>query len=135
MARRITYGGCCELDEHATARTRVQEGDATGQAVARRGVDELDATILEADEGAADIGCLEAEVMQPLAASREKASDAGGGIERLEQLDLCIAGRQQRRADTLRRDRLFLQQRQAEHVAIEPIGVRQPPHRDADVMN
>src|SRR5207249_4792268 len=83
----------------------------------------------------ADVGRLEAEMMEALAAPREEAPDARGRVERLEQLDLRVAGGEHRGAHALVGERLFLEQRQAEHVAIKPVGVREPLHHDADVMN
>ena len=74
-------------------------------------------------------------MVEALAVPREEAPDARGRVERLEQLDLCVAGGEQRRAHALLGDRLLLEQRQAEHVAIEPVGVGETLDDNADVMN
>ena len=124
-----------QLDEHAAAGARVEERDLAGEPGARRGVDQLRAAILEAHQRAADVRRLEAEMVEALASPREEAPDARGGVERLEQLDLRVAGGEQRRAHALLGDRLLLEQRQAEHVAIESVGVGETPDDDADVMN
>ena len=135
MARRLARRWRGELDEHAAARARMQERDAAGDPLARRGVDQLGTTILQAHERGADVRRLEAQMVQPLPASGEEAADPRRRVERLEELDLRVAGGEQGGAHPLRGDRLFLEQRQSEHVAIEPVGVRQALHDDADVMD
>jgi len=74
-------------------------------------------------------------VVKPLTALRQKAPDAVVRIERLQQLDLRIAGTQQRRAHALVGNFSFAQQGQSQRASIERIGVAQTFHHDTDVMN
>src|SRR5207237_8751431 len=116
-----------QLDEHAAAGARVEERDLAGEPGARRGVDQLRAAILEAHQRAADVRRLEAEMVEALAVPREEAPDARGRVARLEQLDLRVAGGEQRRAHALLGDRPLLEQPQAEHVAIKLVAFGETP--------
>jgi hypothetical protein len=124
-----------ELDQHARARPWMQERDLAREARARCFIEELDPPLLERLQLAGHVGRLEAQVMQALAALVEEPAHARRWRQRLQQLDLRIARCQQGRAHTLVGKLGFLQQRQAEHVTIEPVRLLEAPHHDADVMN
>src|SRR4051794_24765441 len=87
-----------QLDERAVERGWMQEADAAGDADARLLVDDPNLLPLQSLEIVVDAVNLKADVMQPFAALVEVAGDAGLGDDRLEQLDLAVAEREQRRA-------------------------------------
>ena len=113
----------------------MQETDLAGQAGPRRGVDQLRAFVLRRRQLGADVGRIEAQMMQPFAAAREEARHRATRTERFQQLDLAVTRGEERGPDALIRKLRLLEQRKPEHVPIEPIRVAQPLHRDADVMN
>src|SRR5215470_20413360 len=123
MRRRLVGRRCGELDEDPAAGTRMQERDTARQPVAGYRIDELRAAPLEAGERVGDVRRLEAEMMQSLTSPFEKSPDAGARVDRLQELDLGVAGPEERRPHPLIGDRLLLQQGQAEHVTVEAIGV------------
>src|SRR5262249_44062304 len=94
-----------ELDQDTARALRVEEADHPGQPGAWLLVDEREARAAGPLELARDVGRLEADVVQALAALLEELGDAAGGIDRLEELDLAASDRQQRRLDALVRDR------------------------------
>src|SRR5205814_8791562 len=101
---------------------------------AGHGVQQLDAPVLEARQHRVDVG-LEAQVVKALSTLGQKAPHSIGGVEWLEQLDLGLAGSEQGRAHALIDDRRFLDERQAERVAIESVGRLETLHDDPRVMN
>src|SRR5712691_9538680 len=121
-----------ELDEDTGARGRMEEGDATGQPRARRLVDEGSASRLEVGEHALDVGRLEANVMEPFAPLGEEPGHAALRVRGLEELDLAVAGREQRRAHALVRDLSLAQKRQPERIPPESIRPREVLDHDAD---
>src|SRR5206468_12496602 len=90
----IARGG--ELHEHAGARLWMEKGDVSRQPGPGAGVEELDLAILELAQRVLDVRGLEAEMMEAFAAPGQEPSDPVGGIQRLEQLDLALAGGEQR---------------------------------------
>src|SRR5712692_251835 len=124
-----------QLHENARARGRTEKGDAPGQPLARRLVDQGDTPRLEAREIALDIGRLEAHVMEPFAALGEEAGHPALRARGLEELDLAVAGRQQRRPHALVRDLRLAQEGQPERVAPEAIRPREALDHDADVVD
>ena len=74
-------------------------------------------------------------MMQALTALGEEARDAGIGARRLEQLDLAVAGGEQRGAHALIGDLRLADERQTERVAPEAIRLVEILHDDADVMD
>ena len=113
----------------------MQEADLPGQAGARLAVDHRHPPRLQIGQRGGDVRRLEAEVMQSLAALGEEAAHRRGRPQRLQQLDLALAGRQQRGPHALLGDLRLAHQGQAEDVPIEPVGVAQTLHHDSDVMN
>ena len=113
----------------------MKKADLPGQARARRGVEQVDAAVLEHDQRGADVGRLEAQVMQALAASGQEASDRRRRAQRLQQLDLAVAGGEQRGAHALIHELGLPHERQPENVAVEGVGFGQTLHHDSDVMN
>ena len=113
----------------------MQKGDAPGQPLARRGVEQRDALAPERGEILIHARGPEAQVMQPLTALGEEARDSGVGARRLEQLDLAVAGGEQRGAHALIGDLRLADERQAERVAPEAIRLVEILHDDADVMD
>ncbi len=73
--------------------------------------------------------------MESLAPSRQEPADPRRRIQRLEQLDLALAGSEQRRAHVLVGDRRLLDEREPQGAAVEAVGVLEPIHDDADVVN
>src|SRR2546425_7559597 len=84
---------------------------------------------------AGDVRRLEAHVVQPLAALGEEAAHRRGRAQRLQQLDLAVAGGEQRGLHTLLGDLRLAQQGQSEHVAIERVRIGETLHHDSNVMN
>src|SRR5262249_59388241 len=97
-----------ELHEDAAARPRMHECDLAGEPRARRGIEQLDAHLLERGQRLDDVRCIEAEVMESLAPARQEPPDTRRWIERLEKLDLALAGSEQRRAHVLVGERRLL---------------------------
>ena len=116
-------------------RVRVQEADAAGDADARLLVDQLRAARLQRGQVAVDVIDLEADVVQALALALEIARDAGVRHDGLQQLDLAVAERQERRLHALLLDRLQLVHVQAERVAVEAHRLVHVAHDDADVVD
>ena len=110
-----------QLDEHAVAGARMQKGDAPGQSLARRGVEQRDALAPERGEILIHARGPEAEVVQPLTPLGEEARDSGIGARRLEELDLAVTGGEQRGAHALVGDLRLADERQTERVAPEAI--------------
>jgi hypothetical protein len=110
-----------ELDQHAMAGARMQKGNASGQPLARRHVEQRDALAPERGEILIHARGPEAQVMQPLSPLGEEARDSGVGGRRLEQLDLAVAGGEQRGAHALIGDLRLADERQAKRVAPEAI--------------
>src|SRR5262245_60874795 len=113
----------------------MHERDLSGQTRTRARVDQLDMHLLERRQRLDDVRRVEAEVVQPLAATLQEAPHTRRRIERLEQLDLGLTGAQQRGAYVLVRDRRLLEQGQSQRVTVEPVCVREPIHDDADVVD
>src|SRR6266545_793420 len=99
-----------QLDEDAAAGPGMQERDATREPGARHGVQQLDAPVLEARQHPVDDG-LEAQVVKTLSTLGQETPHPVGGVERLEQLDLRLSGREQGRTHPLVDDRRFLDER------------------------
>src|SRR5438552_8076112 len=97
----------------------MEKADAAGDADARLLVDDLDLPSLQRREIVVYAVDLKADVVEPFAPLVEIASDAGIRDDRLEQLDLAVTERQQRRTDALLGDDLLLAHGKAERVAIE----------------
>jgi len=113
----------------------MEKGDATGQPRARRLVDDGNASRFEVGEHALDVGRLEANVMQPFAPLGEEPGNAALRVRGLEELDLTVAGREQRRAHALVRDLSLAQKRQPERIPPEAIRPREVLDHDADVVD
>src|SRR5262245_39557689 len=77
----------------------MQERDRTLGALARGGVDQLEAVDLEAHERLGEVGHLETHVVEALALRIEEAIDAGRVVSGLDELDLRLADTQERDAD------------------------------------
>src|SRR5262245_47016252 len=113
----------------------MHERDLSGQTRTRARVDQLDMHLLERRQRLDDVRRVEAEVVQPLAATLQEAPYTRRRIERLEQLDLGLTGAQQRGAYVLVRDGRLLEEGQSQRVTVEPVGVREPIHDDADMVD
>ena len=100
-----------------------------------RRVEQSHALLLQVVQHAPDVGRVEADVMETLAAPREEAPDAVRGIQGLEELDLAVAGAEERGADALVADLRLGEQREAQGVAVEAVRVGEPVHHDSDVMD
>ena len=87
------------------------------------------------DSLGADVGRLEADVMQPLAATGQELGDAAGLVDGLEQLDLAAPDRQERRAHALIANRRLLGDPETEEVLPEREPLLETPHDEADVMD
>ena len=123
------------LDQHARAGARVQERDLSGQSGPRRGVEQLHAALLERRQRLADVGRFEAEMVESLAAPGQETAHRRGRPQGLEQLDLAVAGCQQGRPHSLVGDLGLTDERQPQHVAVEPVRLGQTIHDDSDVMD
>src|SRR5262245_31386824 len=99
----------------------MEERDAPREAVARGRVEQRHALRRERLEIPIDARRAETQVVQALAALLEKSSDARFAVARLEQLDLAVAGGEQRRAHALIGKRGLSDEREAERVAPEVI--------------
>ena len=113
----------------------MEEGDPTGQTRTGRGVEQGHLSRREVAEGGRNVGDIEADVMEPLAASGQEAAHPVVEVDGLEQLDLALAGGEQRRPDALVGELGLLDHGQPERVAIERVGIGQPFHHDPDMMN
>ena len=113
----------------------MQEADLAGQASPRCGVEELDTALLQMGQRVRHVRRLEAHVVQPLAALGEEAAHRRRRAQRLQQLDLAVAGGEQRGLHTLLGDLRLPQQGQSEHVAIERVRIGETLHHDSHVMN
>jgi hypothetical protein len=124
-----------ELDEHATRRARVEEGDQTLGANARRSIDQLDPFAQQAVKRAREVRDLEAEVMQRGAASlRQESRDARFGVGGLEKLDSRVGSRDEDDLHVLIGHVVHRTDRVPEHVAVEGQRIRDPRHDHADVV-
>src|SRR5262250_1141662 len=85
----VRRGG--QLHEDAVARTGIEKGDASRQALARRFVEERHSLRLERGQIGIDARCLEAEVMQSFAALGEEACHPRVVASGLEELDFAVA--------------------------------------------
>src|SRR5690606_20434202 len=84
--------------------------------------DQLDAARLQVGQRAADILDLQAQVVDAGPALLQKAGHAAVCGGWLEQLDLAVAGREERDDDLLLRDVLDALQCQAEHIPVKGRG-------------
>src|SRR6185295_11793121 len=122
-------------DEHAVRRRGVEEADHAGEPRPRTLVDQADALGARRLELAGDVTGRKAQVVQPLAALRQEPADAARRLEGLEELDLALADREQRRPDALIDDGRDLVDGQPEDVAPEAVGLVEAPDDDANVVN
>src|SRR5207244_641677 len=113
----------------------MHERDPAGEPGPRCRVEQLDLSLPQRGQRLGDVRGVEAQMVEPLAALGQEASDARRVVERLDQLDLALAGREQRGAYALVGQRRLLDQRQPQGVAVEAIGVLQTLHDDANVVN
>ena len=94
--------GCLdELDEHAVAALRVNEGNRTLTTLARSGVDQGQAGGSQTVQGSLDVGHLETHVMKPLTLGLEEARRTGCLVRGLDELDLRVAHRQEADRDVV----------------------------------
>src|SRR5438309_352167 len=91
-------------------------GSSVTSAVARRrpAVDQLHVPRGERGQRRIDVGRVQAQVMETLAALGEEARGARRRVQRLEQLDLRVAAGEKRRAHPLVGDDGLLEERKAE---------------------
>src|SRR2546425_6207703 len=90
----------------------MDERDLSGEPGARRRIEQLDTHLLERGQRLDDVRCVEAEVVESLAVPGQVAPDARRRIQWLEQLDLALAGSEQRGPYVLVRDCRLLDERQ-----------------------
>ena len=81
-----------------------------------------------------DVGRLETDVVQAFAALLEELGDAAVRIDRLEELDLAAADRQERGLHALVLHRRLGGDAQAEAIPPEGEAVLEPPHDQTHVM-
>src|SRR5437867_11408338 len=113
----------------------MDERDLSGEPRSWGRVEQLDAHLLERCQRLDDVLRVEAEVVEPFAVPGQKAPDARRRVQRLEELDLGLAGAEQRGPHVLIRDRRLGDERQPQRVTVEAIRLRQPVHDNADVVN
>jgi hypothetical protein len=86
--RRVEALAVDELDEDATRRARVYEGDLAQRAAAWSGVDELDARCTQTSERSSEIVDHETDVVERGATTLgDEAGNARSGVGRLDELD------------------------------------------------
>src|SRR5438445_3828493 len=113
----------------------MDERDLSGQPGPRGLVEQLDAHLLERGQRLDDVGGVEAEMVESLTAPGQEAPDPRRRLQRLEQLDLALARLKQGRTHVLVGDRRLLDEREPQRVAVKSVGLFQPSHDDADVVN
>src|SRR4029453_4896738 len=114
---------------------RIEKRDTSGQTLARRLVEEGDALGSQRDQVGVHVGRAEAEVMKPFAPLGKEARHSGVVARGLEQLDLAVAGGEERRPPALIGNLRLAEERQAQGVAPEAIRLREASNHDADVVN
>src|SRR3954453_12256060 len=124
-----------QLDEHAVARSGVEERDRAFRAAARLAVDQLDTLSADRHERLGEIGDLEADVVEPLTLGREEAGDAGGAICRLDELDLGLPDRQEGDPDAIEADVHDGLELEAERLPPEAPGLLDRAHDQGDVVD
>src|SRR5215467_11657097 len=95
----VRRGG--QLHEDAVARTGIEKGDTSGQALARRFVEERHSLRLERGQIGIDARRLQAEVMQSFAALGEETRHTRVVTGGLEKLDFAVSRSEEGRAHAL----------------------------------
>src|SRR5689334_12852622 len=113
----------------------MQKADHAGETFARLLIDERVTLGARRFEVRIDAVALEAYMMQPAAAPREKLTDAALWIDRLEQFDLTPARIEERGLHALVRDGRALDEAQAERVTPELQSLFEIRDHHADMMD